>query len=949
MSQVNQPEADSSLIGQRQLRLNKVAQMREMGIDPYPANAHRTHFAQAIHDNFSELENTDVFVAGRLMKTRSHGKLMFMDLADETGQIQLYIKEDTLKPFNSEKQTLGWAELNLIDEADHIEAHGQVTKTTRGEISVLVDEIRIVSKSIRPLPTELEDKEDRYRRRYLDMTLHPEIRERFRRRSLFWQAVREFMNSKGFVEINIPVLEHTTGGADAKPFVTHYDALDQDFFLRISHELPLKRLLGGGFDKVYDIGVRFRNEGFSDEHLPEHIAMEWYWAYANASQGMELTTEMFRYVIQKVYGKQKFNMKGFEVDLSKEWERIDYVGVIKERFNVDPLIEDVNKMNQILKQNGVDLGEDVNRNRVVDNLWKLIRKTIAGPAFLINEPKVFSPLAKSKPENPEITDRFHAVIAGSELANAYSELNDPVDQLDRFMEQEELRESGDDEAQMLDIDFVEMLEYGMPPACGFGLAERVFWFFEDATAKEAIPFPQLKFEVDDLTRKIYPHINFDKEKGLVETEEFKALTTVNINSAPTVDLCTLSPEVAEKFPGIKFGYIVMDGVNVDKASSELQQEKKHIESRVRKFYLDTQEVERSESIKGFRELYKQFGTDPDSHMNSAEALMKRIVSGKGIYDINNVVDTYNLTSIENELPMAAYDLDKVSGNIELRFAQQGDSIIRIGETESIPMISGELVYADEAGVICMDFNYRDADRTKITDSTNKIIVFVDGHSGVSEQDIKETLSKAATRLTKYTGGKLIAKGFSWNNSVITNTNMTTTREQAHEFLNKYVSDEYLLHHSEMVATAMKAAGNKLGENADKFYITGLIHDWDFDQWPDEHPGRYDQLQSELGVDEEVIGAIKGHGDKEYDRSTNLMRALLALDELSGLYYAYMKMVGSYGAMKISSIQKKLHKELNFAAKIDRSYVLKGIEELGIPEEELLTLVRDTFAAKYDQA
>lgn len=679
--------------------------MREMGLDPYPANGKRTHFSQAIKDKFAELDGKEVYVAGRLMNTRTHGKIMFMDLADETGRIQLYIKEDVLKPLSKENQTLGWSELNFVDEGDHIEAHGTATKTESGEVSVLVDEIRIVSKSIRPLPTELEDKEDRYRRRYLDMTLHPEIRERFRRRSMFWQAIREFMNSKGFVEINIPVLEHVTGGADAKPFVTHYDALNQDFYLRISHELPLKRLLGGGFDKVYDIGQRFRNEGFSDEHLPEHVAMEWYWAYADADQGMELTTEMFRYVMQKVYGTQKFHIKGFDIDLGKDWERIDYLAIIKERFNVDALTEDVEKMNQILKQNGIDLGDDVNRNRVVDNLWKLIRKTIAGPAFLVNEPKVFSPLAKSNPNNPEVTERFHALIAGSELANAYSELNDPVDQLERFLEQEELREGGDDEAQMLDIDFVEMLEYGMPPACGFGLSERVFWFFEDVTAKEGTPFPQLKADVDSLTKKIYPGINFDHQKQMPKAQS----------------------------AAVKFD---------------------------------------------------------DSNFN-------------------------------------------------------------------------------------------------------------------------------------------------------------VTREAAHEFLKKYVSDEYLLHHSEMVATAMEAIGNKLGENADKFYITGLIHDWDFDQWPDEHPGRYDQLQSELGVDDEVISAIKGHGDKEFNRSTNLMRALLALDELSGLYYAYMKMVGSYGAMKVSSLQKKLHKELNFAAKIDRSYVLKGIEELGIPEEELLTIVRDTFAAKYD--
>jgi lysyl-tRNA synthetase class 2 len=338
------------------------------------------------------------------------------------------------------------------------------------------------------------------------MNLHPEVRERFVRRAKFWNSAREFYIKNGFVEVNIPVLEHTTGGADAKPFITHYDALNEDFYLRISHELPLKRLIGAGFTKVFDIGPRFRNEGFSDEHLPEHVAMEWYWAYADYNDGMKLTEEMFRYIMQEVYGTLKFNIRGFEIDLSQDWERIDYAEIIKEKFGVDIYNDDLEKMNGVLKENGVDLGSEANKNRVVDNLWKLIRKTISGPAFLINEPKFMSPLAKLDENNPNVTQRFHAIIAGSELVNAYSELNDPLDQLDRFLEQEELRKSGDDEAQMLDVDFVEMLEYGMPPTCGWGMSERVFWFFEGVTAKEGVPFPQLRHDFDNITKDIYPEI-----------------------------------------------------------------------------------------------------------------------------------------------------------------------------------------------------------------------------------------------------------------------------------------------------------------------------------------------------------------------------------------------------------------------------------------------------------
>ncbi len=509
MSEVTQ--FDSSLIGQRQLRLEKVQKLRDMGFDPFPSQANKQIDNSEVVSKFSEYENKTVTIAGRLMSWREHGALIFGDLQDQSGKIQLYIKQDEINATDKAKQTLGFTDLGLLDVGDIVEVSGVVTKTNRGEISILVKDLRVLTKAIRPLPTELEDKEDRFRRRYLDMALHTEVRERFVRRSKFWQAIREFLDSKGFIEVNIPVLEHTTGGADAKPFSTHFDALDQDFYLRISHELPLKRLIGGGFEKVYDIGPRFRNEGIDDEHLPEHIAMEWYWAYADFRMGMELTKEMFQHVMQAVYGKQTFTMRGFEVDLSKDWEEIKYLEIIKSRFGIDALTYDVAKMNEVLKQNAIDLGTDVNRNRVVDNLWKLIRKTIAGPAFLIEVPKEFSPLAKANKDNIELTDRFHTIIAGSELTNAYSELNDPVDQLDRFMEQEKLREGGDAEAQMLDIDFVEMLEYGMPPACGFGLSERVFWFFENVSAKEGVPFPQLKAEIDNITRAIYPGIKFPEQ------------------------------------------------------------------------------------------------------------------------------------------------------------------------------------------------------------------------------------------------------------------------------------------------------------------------------------------------------------------------------------------------------------------------------------------------------
>ncbi len=493
----------------RDARIEKLNQLKALGINPYPAKSYRNVDNRDIKTNFEELVGKEVVVAGRAFAIREHGKLYFIDLKDHTDKIQLYIKSENIQQANYKDSELNFDDLKLIDIGDIIEAHGVVSKTKRGEISVEVRKVRILTKTLRPLPNSwdgLVDKETRLRRRYLDTNINKDVYERFIRRAKFWEYHREFLKQNGFLEINIPVLEHVTGGADAKPFVTHMDALDQDFYLRISQELYLKRLIGGGYHKVYEIGPRFRNEGISDEHLPEHIAMEFYWAYANYEDGMEFVEEMFRYVLERVYGTLKFNIRGFDVDLTKPWEKIDYATIIKQRFNIDIFNTNIDEIKNILKANNVSPGKAINLERGIDHLWKLIRSTIGGPIWLVHDPTFMSPLAKTCPDNPKLTQRIHPIIGGSELGNGYSELNDPLDQLERFREQQQLRDAGDEEAQMLDIDFVEMLEYGMPPTFGWGHSERNFWFFENIPAREGVPFPQLRYEIDEVTKSIYPDL-----------------------------------------------------------------------------------------------------------------------------------------------------------------------------------------------------------------------------------------------------------------------------------------------------------------------------------------------------------------------------------------------------------------------------------------------------------
>lgn len=491
-------------------RLRKLEELKALGVNPYPADAHRTHNAGDIAPKFDELEGQTVTVAGRIVGLRKFGKLAFIVVKDFSGQIQLFLRAGEVAELDAVNGVLGMNELPLLDTGDFVEATGEVIKTKTGEISVGVKTLRLLTKALRPLPQELTNKEERLRRRYVDMNVNEDVRNRFLRRSKFWRATREFLQNEGFIEVNNAVLEATAGGADANPFVTHMDALDQDFYLRISHELPLKRLLVAGFEKVFDLGPRFRNENYTEEHLPEHNAMEWYWAYADWEQGMELTERMIRAICDATWGTRTFTLaNGQEVNFGADGEhfpRISFVQVLKDQYGLDVFEAPMADIQAKLKEHGLEVEEVDNRIRSLDKLWKKYRKTVAGPVFLVDIPVFMQPLAKVNRHDPRLTEQFNLVFGGSEMCKAFSELNDPIDQLERFKEQQALRDAGDDEAQMLDIDYVEALEYAMPPACGLGFSERVFWSLEGVTAREGVPFPHLRVEHDQTTREIYSDV-----------------------------------------------------------------------------------------------------------------------------------------------------------------------------------------------------------------------------------------------------------------------------------------------------------------------------------------------------------------------------------------------------------------------------------------------------------
>jgi lysyl-tRNA synthetase, class II len=481
----------SSIDEIRDTRIKKLKVLEEKGINPYPSHSSRELSLLEAGTKFEELEQAKAlkWLAGRILSIRGQGAIVFITLYDGTGSFQGLLKKDIL---GDEKFDL-WNE--VIDIGDFVEVQGTFFKTNRGEKTLEVKDWHILSKSLRPLPEKwhgLTDVEERYRKRYLDILMNPELKDLFEKKAKFWDVVRNFMKERGFLEVETPTLETTTGGAEATPFKTHHNDYDLDVYLRISiGELWQKRLMAAGFPKTFEIGRAYRNEGTSPEHAQEFTNMEFYWGYADYNLGMELVREMYIKIAQEVFGTTKFTSHGHTFDLADTWEKINYVEKIKEVTGVDVLTASEKEMEKKLGDIGVKY-EGVNRERLIDSLWKYCRKQISGPAFLVHHPKLVAPLSKTNLKNPETVERFQPLIAGSEVGNGYSELNDPIDQEERFMTQQKLIAAGDTEAMMEDREFVEMLEYGMPPTCGFGFGERLFSILVDKPLRETQMFPLMK-------------------------------------------------------------------------------------------------------------------------------------------------------------------------------------------------------------------------------------------------------------------------------------------------------------------------------------------------------------------------------------------------------------------------------------------------------------------------
>jgi len=473
-------------------RLKKLEILKSRGVESYPSKVARDFSLGEVRSRFSELEpkKAKVSLVGRIMAIRGQGAIQFVVLNDGTGTFQGVLKRDVL----GEEAMNFFGE--VADIGDFIGVSGELFVTQRGEESIAVSSWTMAAKSLLPLPEKwhgITDDDERYRKRYLDLLMNEDLKDLIKKKSTFWKASRDFMLSEGFLEIETPTLEVTTGGAEARPFMTHHNDYDMPVYLRISvGELWQKRLLAGGFPKVFEIGRVYRNEGSSPEHLQEFTNMECYAAYMDYLGGMDLVERMLKEVLQKTFNTLVFDIKGFHVDLSGKWEVIEYVPYVKSKTGINVLTASLDQMKAKLEELGVKY-EGENRERLTDTLWKWCRKTIGGPTWLINHPKLVSPLAKVRSQDRETVERCQLILAGSEFCNSFSELNDSLDQRQRFELQQELIERGDDEAMMADWEYVEMLEHGMPPAFGSApVGERLFAVLAGKTIRETQLFPLMR-------------------------------------------------------------------------------------------------------------------------------------------------------------------------------------------------------------------------------------------------------------------------------------------------------------------------------------------------------------------------------------------------------------------------------------------------------------------------
>jgi len=704
-------------------RKKKISELRKEGVDPFP-NKFKYHksrtWSRDVLEKYSKLKNEersgdDVAVCGRVMTKRSFGKLAFCKMQDVKGFIQIVMQKGE-SPEDVEKL------FKRVDSGDIIGVKGEVIKTKTGEVSILMKELFILTKAINPLPEKwhgLKDKEERYRKRYVDLFMNFETKEVFNKRAKTISAIRDFLVSKDYTEVETPILQPIYGGTSAKPFESKLNALDMTVYMRISNEMYLKRLIGGGYEKIFEFSRDFRNEGIDATHNPEFTLMETMCAYASYKENMDLVEEMLEFVCKRVTGGTKIEYQGKKIDFERPWKRITMLEAIKEYGKLDVIKMNDDELREKLKELKIEIPV-FKRGIAIEELFgELVEHHLVQPTLVYDFPFETCGLAKPKKEDSSFAERFEPYINGWELGNVYSELNDP-EVLEKYWKDQESMLNKDEESQRLDLDFLNMLKVGMPPTSGVGIGvdRLVMLLTNQPSIRDVLFFP------------------FMKPEGMREEKITKKKQKIG-------NKVIISSEAREL--GLKTSYAIIENIRVRKRIDELENEMKKIKI--------GRNEERMDCMK---EAFRSFGVNPKKRQPSCVALIERTKSRKGLYTVNSLVDSYNVSSIRECLPMAAYDLEKVDFPINLRKAKKDEKITFIGGEEKKTK-DGEIVYSDENDILCLDFNYRDCDKTKINNKTKDVIVFVDGCNGISDKELLKALDKTCELITKYNGGKIVKK------------------------------------------------------------------------------------------------------------------------------------------------------------------------------------------------
>ena len=700
-------------------RIAKLNSLKEAGIEPYPHTFVKKHDAAELQKKYKKLKKEEhtkdkVQVAGRIRSLRIMGKAAFLDIENETAKIQLYFQQDKLKDYKL---------LKKLDTGDFLGASGLIFKTKTGEITVEVKKFTILAKSTRPLPSDwygLKNPETKYRNRHLDMLMNPDVRERFRMRSLAITYMREYLDKLGFLEVETPILQPVYGGANAKPFITHLNAMDMKVYLSIAPELYLKRLIMGGYERVYTICKNFRNEGIDRSHNPEFTMMECYAAYWDYNDQMKLVEDCYEYIFKKVLGTTKVKFEDATIDFKTPWKRITMYDSVKQHTGINVKKLNAKEIVKAAKEKGIKLESKGTKGELVIELFdEYASPRIVQPTFVIDHPKESTPLCKVHRKDPELIERFEPFVYGYEIGNAYTELNDPIKQRKLFEESKKKLDSGDEEAHPLDEEFLDALENGMPNTGGLGLGiDRMIMFLTSQhSIRDVIIFP------------------FMRKEGGTSFKDFGKLK--------------VSDNVLEKFPGLTIGMLEVENINNKGSSKEIQKLIRKEETRIRK---NIKELGEQPKIKSWRVAFKQFGADPKKQSSSVEALHRIILKGNNLREISKLVDIYNYISIKYMVPAGGDDLDKVDGFVKLHLAKGDEHFQELNSDEVRNPKAGEVVYSDDKEILCRRWNWRESEKTKMTESTKNAVLVIEGIPPVTEKDVKKALDELESLIKKYCGG-----------------------------------------------------------------------------------------------------------------------------------------------------------------------------------------------------